>query len=251
MRILLLTGLLAVCAAAQTPAEPPTLIQLIRQPGLEAGMPRPYSDIGAHLTVLAMTAMTGVPESWLLETHDSFASIEGLDQALVPAIRRQLDAMDNQSRFQMEVVAPPRTIIALYRPTWSYRASEAVKLLPKARYFYVTIYTIRPGTEAAFSEGVRRRRAGFDAVNLDRPELAYPVLSGAPSGTILFLAPLTSLKTMDEALTKSSDAPTKTAIEGEIGREHFLLRVEPRLSYVSDDFAEADPLFWRGIAKQE
>ena len=251
MRILLLTGLFAVCAAAQIPSEPPALIQLIRQPGLEAGLPRPYSDIGAHLTVLAMTAITGVPESWLLETHDSFASIENLDQALAPAIRNQLDAMDNQSRFEKEVVAPPRTMIALYRPNWSYRANEAVKLLPKARYFYVTIYTIRSGTEAAFAEAVHRRRAGFETVNLDRPELAYPVLSGAPSGTILFLAPLTSLKTMDEALTKSPELPTKVAAEGEINREHFLLRVEPRLSFVSDDFAETDPLFWRGIAKQE
>jgi len=63
MRILLLTGLFAVCAAAQIPSEPPALIQLIPQPGLAAGLPRPYSDIGAHLTVLAMTAITGVPES--------------------------------------------------------------------------------------------------------------------------------------------------------------------------------------------
>jgi hypothetical protein len=56
---------------------------------------------------------------------------------------------------------------------------------------------------------------------------------------------------MDEALTKSPELPTKVAAEGEINREHFLLRVEPRLSFVSDDFAETDPLFWRGIAKQE
>ena len=248
MKNLVLTGLFAVCAAAQTPSEPPALIQLIRQPGLEAGLPRPYSDIGAHLTVLAMSAMTGVPETWLLETHDSFAS---MDQALAPALRNQLDAMDNQSRFEKEVVAPPRTMIALYRPNWSYRASEAVKLLPKARYFYVTIYTLRPGTEAAFAEAVRRRRASFETLNLDRPELAYPVLSGAPSGTILFLAPLTSLKTMDEALTKSPELAGKVGTEGELSREHFLLRVEPRLSYVSDEFAETDPLFWRGIAKQQ
>lgn len=240
-----------VCVAAQTPSEPPTLIQLIRQPGLEAGLPRPYSDIRAQLTVLAMTAMTGVPETWLLETHDNFASIEALDQALVPAIRNQLEAMDGQSRFQMEVVAAPKTLIALYRPNWSYLPSEAVKLLPRARYYYVSIYRIKPGTEAEFSESVRRRRAVFDVVHLDRPELAYQVLSGAPSGTYLFFAPLTSLKTMDEALTRSPEAPGKVAAEGEISREHFLLRVEPRLSYVSDEFADPDLGFWRGISKQE
>jgi hypothetical protein len=31
----------------------------------------------------------------------------------------------------------------------------------------------------------------------------------------------------------------------ELNREHLLFRVEPRISYVSDDFAEADPEFWR------
>lgn len=251
MRILLLTGLLAVCAAAQTPAEPPTLIQLIRQPGLDARLLRPYSSIQAQLTVLGMTTMTGMPETWLLETHDSFASIESLDQALIPAIRSQFDTMDSQNRFQVEAVAPPRTMIALYRPNWSYRASEAVKLLARAHYFYVSIYRIRPGTEAEFSESVRQRRAVFDVVNLDRPELAYQVFCGAPAGTFLFFAPLTSLKPMDEALTKSPEAPGKVAAESEISREHFLLRVEPRLSYVSDEFADTDPLFWRGIAKQQ
>jgi hypothetical protein len=33
--------------------------------------------------------------------------------------------------------------------------------------------------------------------------------------------------------------------DGEISREHLLFRVEPRMSYVSDDFAEADRQFWR------
>ena len=32
----------------------------------------------------------------------------------------------------------------------------------------------------------------------------------------------------------------------EMNREHLLFRVEPRISYVSDDFAEAEPEFWRG-----
>ena len=31
----------------------------------------------------------------------------------------------------------------------------------------------------------------------------------------------------------------------EISREHYLLRVEPRLSWVADDFARLNPDFWR------
>jgi hypothetical protein len=36
------------------------------------------------------------------------------------------------------------------------------------------------------------------------------------------------------------------AADIELSREHLLFRVEPRLSYVSDDFAAGDQAFWRG-----
>jgi len=227
------------------------MIQLIRQPGLQIGMPRPYGDVHAQLTVLVMTAMTGTPETWLLETHDSFASIEALDLAMTPAVQNQLEAMDGQSRFQLEVTAAPKTLIGVYRPTFSYLPADAVKLLPRAHYYFASIYQVRLGTEPEFLEAVRRRRAAYNVVHLDKPELAYQVVSGAPVGTFVFFTPLPSLKTIDEALSRSPETPVKGVSEGEISREHFLLRVEPRQSYVSDEFAETDMEFWRGIAKKE
>ena len=38
----------------------------------------------------------------------------------------------------------------------------------------------------------------------------------------------------------------KMASESEMSREHLLFRVEPGISYVSSDFADVDPEFWRG-----
>ena len=103
---------------------------------------------------------------------------------------------------------------------------------------------------------MKLRRIGADSVNLDRPDLAYQVVSGAPSGTFIFLAPLTSLKTMDEGVAETpvyaeaiaaarAKTANKVSADGEISREHMLFRVEPRLSYVTDGFAEADRQFWR------
>jgi hypothetical protein len=34
-----------------------------------------------------------------------------------------------------------------------------------------------------------------------------------------------------------------------MSREHLLFRVEPRISYVSREFADVDPDFWRGKVK--
>jgi hypothetical protein len=158
---------------------------------------------------------------------------------------------------QEDVLAPARTMIALYRPNWSFRPLEAVKLLAKARYFQVSVFRIRPGTDAEFGEVVRLRRATADAVNLDRPDLAYQVMSGTPGGTFLFLSPIVSLRSLDEgvnpapvyaeSITAARQKDGKQiAADVEMGREHLLFRIEPKISYVADDFAGIDPQFWRG-----
>jgi hypothetical protein len=56
-----------------------------------------------------------------------------------------------------------------------------------------------------------------------------------------------SLPLYAENLAKAEvKAADKVSEKLEMNREHLLFRVEPRISYVSDDFAEADPEFWRG-----
>jgi len=62
---------------------------------------------------------------------------------------------------------------------------------------------------------------------------------------------------MDEAIARTwghpdapgrsaSQATNKISVEAGIGREQLLFRVEPRISYVSDAFANAAPDFWNG-----
>ncbi len=221
-----------MCAAAQTPTEPPALIQVVRKPGIETRWLKPYSDAGAQVNVLGLSAITGLQETWQVELHNSFSSIEDLDRAMGMGAGRN-DAL---------------TLIAIYRPDWGYRADEAVRLLTRARYFQATIFRVGPGSESAFGEMLRRRTRGLDRINIDRPDLGYQVVSGAPSGMAIFLAPLVSLKVIDDAIAKLpaqvEGAPKESG--GEISREGVLLRVEPKLSWVSDDFADSDTEFWRG-----
>lgn len=42
---------------------------------------------------------------------------------------------------------------------------------------------------------------------------------------------------------------TRITAETEISREHLWFLIEPRISYVFEDFAQADPEFWKGKAK--
>jgi hypothetical protein len=86
--------------------------------------------------------------------------------------------------------------------------------------------------------------------------MVYQVISGAPAGTYLLVAPFASLKSLDDALAAvptyacpEEKVAKKAAAEGEIMHENLLFRVEPEISYVSDDFAAADPAFWRPHTK--
>lgn len=243
-RGLAISAVAAACAIAQLPADPPALVRVIRSPL------QPYRSLYAQahaaVTVLGMSAVSGPSETWLVEMHDSFATIEDVDKAftaLAPPGSPALSPLPSD-----DVLAPSRTLIALYRPAWSYRAEEAVKLLPKARYFLISIYRNRSANDAAFAALVRSRSAGLDSVNLDRPDIVYEVISGAPSGTYLLLAPMVSLKTLDDTLAvragRGEGSPQ--ASHSEIAREHLLFRIEPGISYVSEEFAAADRDFWGG-----
>src|SRR5581483_6041551 len=98
------------------------------------------------------------------------------------------------------VLAPAHTMLLRYQPNLSYRPDQAIRLFPRARYFHVTIYRVRGGSESDFARLVTLRRASLDSVNLDRPDIAYDVISGSPSGTYVFFSPVVSLRSLDDGV---------------------------------------------------
>ena len=81
MRTHLLALTLAISASAQSPSDPAPFLQLTRVPNGSKTV-RPYQSARAAIDVVGMTSMTGLPETWLVEGHQTFASIEDLDTAL-------------------------------------------------------------------------------------------------------------------------------------------------------------------------
>jgi hypothetical protein len=239
MKTVFVAGILIFCAIGQSSSEPPTLLRVIRsvaRPGLEANVIQPYVNAKAPVMVFGMTAITGMPETWLVEAHDSFASIEDLDKtlgAVVPGGAASVMATGPD-----DLLTPSRAMIAIYRPEWSYRPQEALQLVSKATYYHVSIYRSLSGADADFAEVNRERRAGLASVNLDRPDIAYEVIGGAPSGTYLVLAPLTSLRTLDDGIAARSvrggGGGGAAAAKAGVTREHLLFHVEPRMGYVPE-----------------
>jgi hypothetical protein len=233
-------------AAAQIP---PPILRVIRNPSISRDAPmRPYVTASAAIEVLGMRATTGLPETWLIEQHPTFASIEELDKAILGSFGEGWpQAVEPPAGQQDETLGPSRVLIAFYREGWGYHSEDAIRMLPRARYFYVTIYRMRPDSDQEMENLMRQRHQRLDAMNLNQADLVYHVISGGSSGLYLVLAPMTSLRTMDDRLTKMPlEMEPKQAPGSELGRESLLFRIDPQLSYVSDDFAAVDKAFWRG-----
>jgi hypothetical protein len=186
MRPALLALLSVSCALAQ----PPNLIRLVRQ-----GTIQPYVAIQALVNVLSTSVIAGPSENWLIEMHDSFASLENVDRAL----RRSSPLQTKDAAPFPDLLARSQTLVASYLPALSYRADEGMQLFPKMRYLDFAVIRIRLGTEADLARLLKLRSFSLDSINADRPAIVYQVVSGAPSGTYVVLSPMTSLGTLDIA----------------------------------------------------
>ncbi len=244
-KIILLTGLLAIGAAAQ----PPNIIRLVRNGNLGSYIQAARNpDPKPAVTVFGMSAIAGFSENWMIELHDSFGNLEDLDRAVGSITFSTNGGGPPQAD---ELLPASKALIAVYRPGLSYRADQGVQSFPKARYFDIAIYRIRLGTEADFGKFLKLKGFGQDSINLDKPEIAYQVGSGAPAGTYIVLTPLPSLRVLDDvrAITPAYaqadlDTARKIASDLQLTREHLWFRVDPNLSFVSDQFAADDSSFW-------
>jgi hypothetical protein len=239
---LLFILVLSITAAAQTP---PPILRLIRNPNGVSG--QRYSTAGAAIQMLGMKAATGVGETWLIEQHPTFTSIEDLDKALrTSGGGDPSNWVDPRDACQDELFGTGRVLIAFYRDGWGYHSEDAMRLLPRARYINITIYRLRPDADTDMQRLMQAHHATLDSMNLNQPDLVYHIISGASSGLYVVLAPIVGLRSMDERVSKMPlEVETKMSSVSEFGRETLLFRVDPALSYVSDEFAAADPGFWR------
>jgi len=78
--IRLLAAILGLCTILR--ADPPALIRVIRNISPNAAAVQPYVNAKAAAQVLGLRSVSGLQETWLIEEHDSFASVEEIDRAL-------------------------------------------------------------------------------------------------------------------------------------------------------------------------
>ena len=200
---------------------------------------------------LGMTSMSGPPEAWFLSGYDSFAAIEKNNQELEK--RQALKAEDTRFRqLDKDLLRGARSMMATFREDLSYQPAV---ILAQMRYFRVNTIRVRQGLNDDFIEYRKIIKAGLEKAKSDTHSAVYQIVSGAPNGTFLVFTPLKSMAEMDpnpasqkafqdalgdENRKKLSELANKAIISNE--PVHFAFN--PEMSYVSKEFAAADPDYW-------
>ena len=258
-------GLFFICAVfGQAPSGPPKVVRIFRDV-LKPGRAAAQEKLGTNLAraaarakypvnYLALNSVSGESEVWLLEAHDSFASIENAHAFVekTPVLKWFISQYEAQ---EGELVSSSRRMLAAYRQDLTYRGAQSAQDLPKMRFLSVVMLRLHPARDAEFSESVKAVTAAYETIKSDQPLVIYQVVSGAEGPTFLFLTPMASLKAMDDAALRGkalrealgeerAAGVLKTSAEVTASSESLLLALNPRLSYVSKEFASADPDFW-------
>jgi hypothetical protein len=254
-----------VVAAAQEAApsmSPPKVLQIFVEsvkPGkgaahekVETGWPAAYRKAKWPSHYLAMTSLSGPAEAWYVGVYESFAALE-TDQRNVekaPALARELERL---SLVDGELLTGTRNVLAHYRPDLSYRPDFDIAPM---RYFGVTIITVNPGYDSAFSDARKLVHAAHAKANMDEHWAMYQVTSGMPGSTYLLFLPMKSLQEADVA-QETHGKPYGDAL-GEAGRQQLrdftrnsvatsetkLFAFSSKMSYPSAEWVARDPKFW-------
>ena len=259
---LCLAGVAQLAAQMQEESPAPKVLMVVREQikeGREAAhvkaeeaWPRIFQKGNVKTHYLGMATETGPSEAWFLEPYDSFGGMEKERAAIEQSFAAELEVANVQDG---DLRTGSRTLLAVFRGDLSYHPAEAMSSLPKCRHMAVTVLRIKYGHDAELAQAAKLLIDGDDKSGSDQPVLTYQVVSGGPSGTYLFFSPMDSLAHMDAAPARMAAA--RQAM-GERNRQHFdtlapdvvqsseslLFALNPRMSYVSKEFAAQDPDFW-------
>ena len=256
----LLAALPAVAAAAQSlPATQPALLRIIREEvklgrnadhaRFEAGWPAAYERAKSPDYYLAMESLTGANEAWYVTPGASYKALgEAMTREEEPALAAELARLQ---RGDAEFVNSVRVIEARARPELSFGAYPD---LAKQRFWQITFFRMRPGSEEAFAAAVKSYAAASGRAGNAMGYRVYEVVAGMPEPTYIVFSSVSGFADFDrmmaagdatmKAMTADDQPIGKKFNEGLINSESFRFKLSPSMSYVPKETRATDPAFW-------
>lgn len=254
-------ALAAGLAAQQAPPmEAPAVIQIgietvragrgASHRALEQRWAQTFRQAGVPAHWLGTTTVTGPNEFWWFSGLSAIADLEAQDKAVegVPGLEGSSDLL---SRADADNVESTRSMLARFRPDLSRLGGVPV---PQARYFNMIMWRVRPGQNRTFEDAAKLYATVVTEAKAAGHWATYEVVSGMPGPTYLVFSPMKSIGEMDpgpdmEAIMRAMTPARQKqfndmASAGYINVTSMVLRFEPRMSYMPQEFAAQDPTFW-------
>lgn len=253
----------ALAVAAQAAAGPPPNVLVVYREYLRPGMSgSPHEKTEAAFVKMSvdqkwpvhyigMTSMSGPNRALFLYAYDSFGAW-GKDQEAQSANPAYTAANDAAQIDDGAVLSKADTHAFLYHPEMSVHAGLDVS---HARYWEITSFVIRPGHEAQWMELVKIYATGFNKIP-DAHWALYESRYGENNGGMwVAFNPMRSLDEVDKGMANSQafesslgDPAMKHAAELAAdclqSSQTNLFVVNPKMSYVSDDWTKSAPDIW-------
>jgi hypothetical protein len=243
-------------------AIPPAVLQIYRDQVKPSRMAE-YSRIEgeaaqacAHASTwpyLTIQSITGPQEVWFISGFDSYAAMErsaepfARNAALSAELNRLLEAKAN-------LVADPRAVYAHYRD----ELSGGLGLIqPGARFFTVTMVTVRPGHERDFEDIHRTLKSARQKAGVEDNRVLYQVVSGMARNIYLIFSAHHSLQNAGVALDPAVDDYSTDVDDSTRNRlddytrisvqtsETWVFSVSPAMSNPAGEWIVDDPEFWK------
>jgi hypothetical protein len=217
----------------------------------EAGWPAAYAKVKSPDYYLALVSMTGSNEVWFMTPRDSYTGWgksmerEEADPQLTADLER-LWATDAEHLDGSDVIE------AMVRPDLSHGTYPD---LNHTRFWRITMMRVRPGHEKQFVDMVALYKTIASRVSPNLAWRIYAVTAGMPGPAYLLFSSVQAFGQFD-AMTADYNAIIKGATPQEVAAfQKFSAddlvsstanryRLDPAMSYVSDETKKADPAFW-------
>jgi hypothetical protein len=128
--------------------------------------------------------------------------------------------------------------------------------LSHQRFMEITAYQVKPGHAKEFNDAVKLVKDAYEKADIGAHWAMFRQLYGGQGGRFLVLTSRKSLAEIDKGIlddakfgqalgedgVRQLDDLVATSVESS---QHELFRINPRQSYVPDEWIKADPAFWK------
>jgi hypothetical protein len=248
---------------------PPKILVFVHQelqPGrdrelerLETNMSSACYRLGAPSFWLNLRSLSGYRESLALSPFDSFEHWEQSREEWKDFYSSHADVSKLHEEIDQQV-GNERTVVAVRRPDLGYRSDDID--LSQTRFLRTIEVRLFPGRQSEFIEGIKLLADAHAKVQASTPWEVYELNAGMASPTFVIFTPLPTMSKNDDLLSTEEALATDEGGEvneqlGGIARETYasaetmLYDIRHERSYITKEFAEGDPGFWRAVGSAE